>query len=66
MAFSKYEEKDCPRCGRPVICTGNMNCWCLSLEIPETVQDYIAATFDGCLCKTCILELIDQLQNTDL
>ncbi len=61
MSFPKYEERDCPRCGKPVRCTGDLNCWCLSVKIPEKVQDYIAATFDGCLCKDCIMELIGQM-----
>ncbi len=58
VALSKYEQRDCPRCGKPVACTGGMDCWCLSLEIPEKIQDYIAATYDGCLCNNCIQELI--------
>jgi len=56
MSFSKYEERDCPRCGKQMFCTGDMNCWCLSIEISGKVEDYIAATFDGCLCKDATRE----------
>ncbi|MGE4587491.1 MAG: cysteine-rich CWC family protein [Mangrovibacterium sp.] len=59
-----YEQRDCPRCGKPVMCTGNTGCWCLSVKIPEPVQDYIVARYDGCLCKDCILELIEQTKKT--
>ena len=60
--YSKYEQRDCPRCGKPVMCTGNTDCWCLSVKIPEHVQDYIAVRFDRCLCKDCILKLIEQIK----
>lgn len=54
----KFEPRECPNCGALFNCTGDANCWCLSLHIPEKVQDYIAATFDGCLCEKCIRVLI--------
>ncbi len=50
----KFEPRECPNCGALFNCTGDANCWCLSLHIPEKVQDYITATFDGCLCEKCI------------
>ena len=57
----KYEPHECANCGRLMQCTGDMNCWCISIEIPEEVQDYIAATFEGCLCKECIGEMIARI-----
>ncbi len=62
----KYEPRECANCGALIVCTGDMNCWCIDVEIPEKVQDYIAACFDGCLCKNCIKQLIDELGGAEI
>lgn len=56
----KHELHSCPNCGKEVECTGDFSCWCIQLTIPEKAQDYIAATFDGCLCRECILEIVER------
>ncbi|TDN99882.1 cysteine-rich CWC family protein [Sunxiuqinia elliptica] len=60
---NKYEEHECANCGCLMECTGSVNCWCLELTIPEEVQDFIAASFDGCLCRNCIAEMIEKIKN---
>ncbi len=58
IASSKYAPKECPRCGRLLVCTGNIDCWCFEITIPETTRDYIAGFYEGCLCPECINELL--------
>jgi hypothetical protein len=53
-----YQIKECPRCGKTFTCTGTVFCWCFEVTIPERVRDYIAARYEGCLCKECIDELV--------
>jgi hypothetical protein len=55
--FPKYDPKQCSRCDKNFICTGNSNCPCLDIQIPEKLLDYIADHFDGCLCPDCIEQL---------
>ncbi|HKJ42968.1 MAG TPA: cysteine-rich CWC family protein [Sunxiuqinia sp.] len=54
--YNKHEPSECAKCGRLITCTGNIDCPCAVIEIPELVQDFIAATYDGCLCNRCIEE----------
>lgn len=60
---NKFEPHSCAKCGKLHTCTGNYNCWCVSIEIPEQIQDYIMACYDGCLCKACIKELLETYKN---
>jgi hypothetical protein len=53
----KYESRECPRCGELFSCTGDLNCWCLDIEIPEYVREYISRYYEGCLCLKCLNEL---------
>ncbi len=57
---NKFEPKICPRCGAMVPCTGDLNCWCMKVEVPEKVLDYISATYDGCLCRSCLEKIIEE------
>lgn len=58
----KFEPHACSNCGKLHTCTGNMNCWCVDIEIPEHVQDYIMACYEGCLCRECILLLMEKMK----
>lgn len=50
----KFEPRECAKCGDLFTCRGDMHCWCVKIEVPAKVQDYIAACFDGYLCEKCI------------
>lgn len=56
--MNNYEAQTCDNCGAEMNCFGDLSCECADLDIPEPVRDYIGATFDRCLCRTCILKLI--------
>ncbi len=56
----KFEPRECANCGELFSCTGDMNCWCVTMDVPAKVQDYIAACFDSCLCEKCIRALIEK------
>ncbi len=56
---SKYDPKSCSRCGKNFICTGNSNCPCLDILIPEKLLDSIADYYEDCLCLDCIEQLKD-------
>ena len=58
----KFEPRQCANCGDLFTCRGDMHCWCVRIEVPEKVQDYIAACFDGCLCEKCIKKLITDFE----
>lgn len=58
----KYVPCECPKCGKLFTCTGDVNCWCMEIKIPGKVKDYISARFEGCLCKECILKLIEEFE----
>ena len=55
--LSKYDPKQCARCGKTHICTGTVQCPCYEVNTPEQILDYIAANFDQCLCNDCMEEL---------
>ena len=55
--YSKYDPKECARCGKLHICTGTVHCPCLEVDVPEKILDHIAIHFDECLCDDCLEEL---------
>jgi hypothetical protein len=55
--YSKYDPKECGRCGDRHICTGTPQCPCFEKEVPEEILEFIAARFDECLCNQCMEEL---------
>ncbi|WP_430974135.1 cysteine-rich CWC family protein [Sunxiuqinia rutila] len=59
---NKYEKHACANCGQLIECTRSLSCQCQQITIPETAQDFIAASFDGCLCLACINKIIHQLE----
>ena len=66
MTMNNYEAQTCGNCGREINCCGDLNCECADLNIPEQVQNFIGASFDGCLCRTCILKLVHEMESTKL
>ncbi len=54
----KFESKYCPRCGQLFDCTPGVYCWCYDLSVSEQVKEWISSNFKGCLCRSCIDELM--------
>lgn len=57
---------NCPRCEQPNQCAFSKepevrDCWCNKLTIPRPVLDRIENEWgnSSCLCKCCLLELIE-------
>lgn len=47
--------KKCPRCGNPLICYMDDNCWCAETKIHPQTQAMIDKKYGGaCLCKPCV------------
>ncbi|MFV0377513.1 MAG: cysteine-rich CWC family protein [Mangrovibacterium sp.] len=61
--MNNHEVQTCENCGTEINCFGGLSCECAGLEIPEAVSDYIGATFDRCLCRTCIMSLAEEMRN---
>lgn len=64
----KHEEKKCPRCGSSFECkVGSiLLCQCSTVSITEDERDYINATYDDCLCATCLSVIKTAYQNNKL
>lgn len=48
----------CARCDGAFVCgmqTGR--CWCAEIALSTERQAELAASYDGCLCPTCLREL---------
>ena len=45
--------QQCPRCGNPLICYNDENCWCQKVKIHPQTQAMLEQKYDGCLCKSC-------------
>jgi len=58
----KHELRECPRCGQLFPCTGDLNCWCMDVEIPGYVQEYLSRYYEKCLCRKCLDELKEVLK----
>lgn len=53
----KDKEKICPLCGEDNGCqSGEANCWCYDIEIPDYILKMVAEDKRGksCICKKCI------------
>lgn len=59
--MKNYEAPSCDNCGAEMTCFGDLNCECADIIIPEHVNDFIAASYDRCLCRKCIFELIEKM-----
>jgi 7,8-dihydroneopterin aldolase/epimerase/oxygenase len=49
---------DCAKCGKPLLCYGDGNCWCSNDKntIHPRTSEMLAAQFKGCLCANCLRE----------
>jgi dihydroneopterin aldolase len=59
VAQARIEESeeysdDCGRCGRPIICYGDTDCWCNSITVHPRTQEAIQQQYRKCLCKNCL------------
>ena len=61
--YSKYDPRECERCGKVHICTGTVQCPCFEVEINDKFLEYISSHFDECLCLTCMEELKGNFTN---
>ncbi len=59
-AEASPEPVTCPRCGKVFACRLAADCWCVSLDVPESVRIYLAERYETCVCRTCLEELIDK------
>ncbi|WP_428656749.1 cysteine-rich CWC family protein [Runella sp.] len=57
-----YSPHQCPRCQRSFECKPFLSaqCACFQFAIPSQVALFIKTTYDGCLCPTCLTELINE------
>ena len=61
-----HEIKDCPRCKGNFECKpGNITeCQCYGLTFSESEKEYIAATYDDCLCRNCLNSIKYEIRHT--
>ena len=50
-------EKTCERCGKSLVCTGDVNCWCMTVFIAPKASNYISNLYANCICKSCIEDI---------
>lgn len=60
MNKTKFKDTDCPRCGNSFTCFLYRNCTCEEVEIPEDALDYIQLKYSECICRKCLLEMIEE------
>lgn len=55
----EHEPKRCPRCGNDFECRlGTIHrCQCADIMLGDDMRESIAATYDDCLCRACLLDL---------
>jgi hypothetical protein len=48
----------CPRCGGTFVCgAANGSCACFDLALSDSLRQQIAASFNDCLCVSCLTDL---------
>ncbi|KAF0284611.1 cysteine-rich CWC family protein [Spiribacter roseus] len=54
-----HEPKRCPRCGNDFECRlGTIHrCQCVDITLSDDMREAVAAAYDDCLCRTCLLAL---------
>lgn len=59
-----HETKYCPRCNTTFECkVGNiLLCQCNGITLSDTEKDHIAAQYNDCLCRSCLLEIKQELK----
>ncbi len=62
MYRPKHETKSCARCGAVFECKSGsvLLCQCQTVVLDEAALEYIAARYDDCLCRHCLLVLRDE------
>jgi hypothetical protein len=57
--YSKYEIKECPRCGEKFECKpGNITqCQCYGLILSNEEKTFIKEIYDDCLCAKCLIKM---------
>ena len=55
----EHEPKRCPRCGTDFECRlGTIHrCQCADVTLDDDVRESMAATYDDCICRACLLDL---------
>jgi hypothetical protein len=59
-----HEIKTCPRCNSSFECKpGNITqCQCFGLKFTEGEKAFIEERYHDCLCKSCLLQLKNQVE----
>lgn len=48
-------QKSCGRCGRPMLCYGDKNCWCIDAPVKQAALESLKLQYgDRCLCRDCL------------
>lgn len=63
FSHTKYQPAICPRCNRLFTCTRSSDCWCMEYDMPRELIEYLQDNYDGCLCRTCIEQLVTECDN---
>ena len=55
----KHENKTCPRCGAIFECKAGdiTKCQCYTVKLNDAERDFLARTYNDCLCARCMQEL---------
>jgi len=59
MVNAPDTRKTCPRCGTLFVCRAGAvtSCQCQGVELSQVQQSLIAAQYNGCLCRDCLVTL---------
>ncbi len=57
--MTKHEIIACERCGNKIECKANSftKCQCSEVQLTHNEIEFIAESYEGCLCAGCLLEL---------
>ncbi|MFK7982268.1 MAG: cysteine-rich CWC family protein [Saprospiraceae bacterium] len=63
--MKKVNANICQRCEATFACKANdiTNCQCANVIISTKTQQYLSRTNYGCLCKNCLVEINQQIEN---
>ena len=60
MSDGPLLDTNCPRCGGGFECGVNAgHCACFGIRLTDTLRAELAAKYSGCLCLSCLRELIE-------
>lgn len=62
--MSKHEIISCERCGARMECKANSfnKCQCSEVQLTHNEIEFIAKSYEGCLCAVCLLVLQQEYQ----